>query len=34
VPVIMVTRPEKPQAASVATLKEALHWLASHDRAP
>jgi precorrin-6A/cobalt-precorrin-6A reductase len=34
VPVIMVARPEKPPAASVATPKEALHWLASHDRAP
>lgn len=33
-PVIMVARPDKPRAASVATPEAALVWLASHERAP
>lgn len=33
-PVIIVARPEKPQAASIASPEEALDWLASHERAP
>lgn len=33
-PVIMVARPDKPDAESVATSEEAMGWLASHERAP